>query len=47
MKETLHQAIARLVEIMAEEPPEPESAKRRPQERQYNREYHQWQRGII
>ena len=30
MKETLHQAIARLPEIMAEEPPEPESAKLRP-----------------
>ena len=47
MKETLHQAIARLPAIMADEPPETESAKRRPQERQYNREYHQWQRDII
>ena len=46
MKETLHQAIARLPEIMAEEPPEPESARRRPQERQYNREYHRWQNDI-
>lgn len=46
MNETLHQAIARLPAIMAEEPPEPESARRRPQERQYNREYHRWQNDI-
>ena len=46
MKETLPQAVTRLLAIMAEEPPEPESARRRPQERQYNREYHQWQNDI-
>ena len=46
MNETLHQAIPRLLAIIADEPPEPESAKRRPQERQYNREYHQWQSDI-
>lgn len=46
MNETLHQAIPRLLAIIADEPPEPESAKRRPQERQYNREYHRWQNDI-
>ena len=45
-EQSIEQAITRLREILAEEPPEPESSRMRPQDRHYNREYYQWQKDV-
>ena len=45
-EQSIEQAITRLREILAEEPPEPESSRIRPQDRHYNREYYQWQKEV-